>query len=462
LPAFATRYTKYRALYFFALKKRPPRDNDSIQIVGCQILTENLNQVNQGEYPLFFKVKTAEEVLEILNQFNPLREETVSLENAFNRVISQEIISQEDLPDFPRSSMDGYAVNARDTFGATETLPVSLDIAGEISIGTAPEISVGPGKAVRIPTGGMMPKGADAVVMVEYCHLLDNKTIEISHAVSPLENVISPGDDFRKGVTIFKKGTRLRPQDLGLLAGLGISTVTVHKKARVAIISTGDEILPIEQRPGPGQVRDINSYTLTAFCRQAGVIPVNLGLCKDSFNDLRDMVKKGIETADTLWISGGSSVGTMDMTVNVLESFDRMELLVHGISISPGKPTIIVKIGNKAVFGLPGHAASAMVIAEIFLNPFLSRLSGDINAFEDSHFYIEAELSRNIESASGRDDYIRIRLEKRDGRLFAEPIFGKSGLISTLVEAHGLLKIDRNTEGLYKGQAVKVMLFKAL
>jgi len=434
----------------------------SLQIIGCQILTEKLNQVNQGEYPLFFKVKTTEEVLEILNQFNPLREETISLEDAFNRVISQEIISQEDLPDFPRSSMDGYAVNARDTFGAIETLPVSLDIAGEISIGTAPEISIGPGKAVRIPTGGMMPKGANAVVMVEYCHLLDNKTIEISHAVSPLENVISPGDDFRKGVTIFKKGTRLRPQDLGLLAGLGISTVTVHKKARVAIISTGDEILPIEQRPGPGQVRDINSYTLTAFCRQAGVIPVNLGLCKDSFNDLKDMVKKGIETADTLWISGGSSVGTMDMTVNVLKSFDRMELLVHGISISPGKPTIIVKIGNKAVFGLPGHAASAMVIAEIFLNPFLSRLSGDINAFEDSRFYIEAELSRNIESASGRDDYIRVRLEKRDGRLFAEPIFGKSGLISTLVEAHGLLKIDRNTEGLYKGQAVKVMLFKAL
>ncbi len=409
---------------------------------------------------MFFKVKTAEEVLEILKKFSPLGEDTVSLEDAFNRVISQEIISQEDLPDFPRSSMDGYAVRARDTFGATETLPVSLDLAGEIPIGTAPEISVGPGKAVRIPTGGMMPEGADAVVMVEYCHPLDDKTIEVSHAISPLENVISCGDDFRKGITIFKKGTRLRPQDLGLMAGLGISTVSVHKRARVAIISTGDEIVPIGQRPGPGQVRDINSYTLTAFCRQTGVIPVNLGLCKDRFNDLRDMVKKGIETADTIWISGGSSVGTSDMTVKVLESFDHMELLVHGISISPGKPTIIARIGNKAMFGLPGHAASAMVIAEILLNPFLSRLSGDINAFEDNHFFINAELIRNIESVSGRDDYIRVRLEKRDGQIYADPIFGKSGLISTLVESHGLLKIDRNTEGLYKGQAVKVMLFK--
>ncbi|HJX33613.1 MAG TPA: molybdopterin molybdotransferase MoeA, partial [Desulfatiglandales bacterium] len=321
---------------------------------------------------MFFKVKTAEEVLEILKEFNALGEETISLEDALNRILSREIVSREDLPDFPRSSMDGYAVRARDTFGATETLPVSLDLAGEIAIGMAAEISVGPGKAVRIPTGGMIPEGAEAVVMDEYCHHLDDKTIEVSHAVSPLENVISPGDDFKKDVTIFKKGTRLRPQDLGLLAGLGISTVSVHKRAKVAIISTGDEIVPIDQRPGPGQVRDINSYTLTAFCRQTGVIPVNLGLCKDRFNDLRDMVKRGIETADTLWISGGSSVGTSDMTVKVLESFDHMELLVHGISISPGKPTIIARIGNKAVFGLPGHAASAMVIAEIFLNPFLS------------------------------------------------------------------------------------------
>jgi molybdopterin molybdotransferase len=409
---------------------------------------------------LFFKVKTAEEVFEILKGFFPLGKETISLEDSINRILSQKIVSQEDLPDFPRSSMDGYAVRARDTFGATEGLPTYLDLAGEVLMGTTPEISVGPGKAVKISTGGMMPKGSDAVVMVEYCHPLDDKTIEVSHAVSPLENVISPGDDFKKGVLIFEKGSCLRPQDLGLLAGLGISAVSVYKRARVAIISTGDEIVPIYQRPGPGQVRDINSYTLTAFCRQAGAIPVNLGLCKDNFNDLREMVSKGLETADTLWISGGSSVGTRDMTLKVLESFDGMELLVHGIAISPGKPTIIARIGSKAVFGLPGHAASAMVVAKIFLNPFLSRLSGDINAFEDTHFYLEAELNRNIESTSGRDDYIRVKLEKRDGRLFAEPIFGKSGLISTLVEAHGLLKIDRNTEGLYKGQTVKVMRFK--
>ena len=174
------------------------------------------------------------------------------------------------------------------------------------------------------------------------------------------------------------------------------------------------------------------------------------------------MVAKGLETADTLWISGGSSVGARDITVQVLESFPGMELLVHGISISPGKPTIIARIGDKAVFGLPGHVASAMVVAEVFLNPFLSRLAGDTQAFEDHHFYLPAELARNIESASGRDDYIRVKLDKREGRFFAEPIFGKSGLISTLVEAHGLVKIDRNTEGLYQGQVVQVMLFNPM
>ncbi len=409
---------------------------------------------------MFFKVRTSEEVFEILKGFHPCGEETVSLKEALNRIISRDITAPEDLPEFPRSTMDGYAVRAKDTFGATESLPAFLETAGEVIMGQAPTDKVTPGKAIRISTGGMIPEGADAVVMIEYCHSLDEKTIEVSRTVSPLENVIKPGDDLKKGTVIFEKGFILRPQDLGLLAGLGIEKVTTFKRPRVAIISTGDEVIPIEQRPGPGQVRDINSYTLGAFCSSAGAIPINLGLCKDSFSDLRGMVANGLEDADTVWISGGSSVGARDITVQVLESFPGMELLAHGISISPGKPTIIARIGDKAVFGLPGHVASAMVVAEVFLTPFLAGLAGVAKAFEDSHFYVEAELTRNIESASGRDDYIRVKLIKRDGRYLAEPVFGKSGLISTLVEAQGLVKINRNTEGLYQGQVVNVLLFK--
>jgi len=405
-------------------------------------------------------VKTPEEVLEILKGFGPVSMETIPISEALNRVLSSEIVCEEDMPGFSRSSMDGYAVRAKDTFGASDSLPAFLELAGEVIMGREPEDSVVPGKAMRISTGGMIPDGADAVVMLEYCHSVDEKTIEVSRTVAPMENVIGKGDDFRKGAVIFKKGTVLRPQDIGLLAGLGMQNISVYKKPKVGIISTGDEVIPIDQKPGPGQVRDINSYTLSAFCLQAGAVPVNMGLCKDNFEEMREKAGKVLESCDTLWISGGSSVGYRDMTVKVLESFEGMELLVHGIAISPGKPTIIARLGSKAVFGLPGHVASAMVVAEIFLNPFLARLAGKVLASGDVRQFVQAELERNVESASGRDDYIRVKLHKRDGRVYAEPVFGKSGLISTLVEADGLVKIDRNTEGLYKGQDVSVMLFR--
>jgi molybdopterin molybdotransferase len=408
---------------------------------------------------LFFKVKTTEEVLEIIKGFNPVGEDSVPIEDSLGRYISKEILSPENLPGFYRSSVDGYAVKARDTFGATESLPALLEVTGEVIMGRSPDSACGPGKAIKISTGGMLPEGADGIVMLEYCHQMDDNTIEVSRAISPLENVILPDDDFKEGANIFAKGHHLRAQDLGLLAGLGIARVSIYRRPRIAIISTGDEIVSINQAPAPGQVRDINSYTLSAFCRQAGADPINLGLCGDRFSQLKDMVLKGLEEADSVWISGGSSVGTRDLTLKIFESFDNMELLVHGISISPGKPTIIVRINGKTVFGLPGHTASAMVIAEVFLRTFLSRLSGKDTGKESDHIYVEAKLSRNIESANGRDDYIRVTLAKKGDQLIAEPIFGKSGLISTLVEAHGLLRIDMNSEGVYQGQSVHIMLF---
>ncbi|MEN6623657.1 MAG: gephyrin-like molybdotransferase Glp, partial [Smithella sp.] len=397
---------------------------------------------------------------DILRGFDPVSMETILTGNAHSRVLGKEIISEEDLPNFSRSSMDGYAVQAKDTFGASDSLPAFLELAGEVLMGQIPKEVVMPGTAIKISTGGMIPEGADAVVMVEYCHSVDENTIEVSRSVAPLENIIRRGDDFKKGDIIFKKGATLRPQDIGALAGLGIQEILVYKKPKVAIISTGDEVIPINQNPKPGQVRDINSYTLSAFCDQSGAIPVNMGLCKDNFDEMREMVGRALDTCDTVWISGGSSVGARDMTLKVLESFTDMQLLVHGIAISPGKPAIIAKTGNKAIFGLPGHVASAMVVAEVFLNPFLSWLSGEESAAGDHHNYKQAELTRNVESASGRDDYIRVKLNKKNNRFFAEPIFGKSGLISTLVESDGLVKIDKNTEGLYKGQIIDVMLFK--
>jgi len=409
---------------------------------------------------VFFKVKTTEQVLELVQGFEPVGEEILPLDRAFGRVLSREIVSPEDLPGFPRTSVDGYAIRAKDSFGATESLPALLEIVGEVGMGQIPSMTVGPGEAVKISTGGMVPKGADSVVMVEYCHLLDETTLEVSRAISPQENVIQPDDDFKKGAGVLQKGWRLRSQDVGVLAGLGVTDLPMYKKPRVAIISTGDEVIPVQGRPKPGQVRDINTYTLSAFCIQRGAEPVPVGLCRDDFGQLKNMVNKGLESADTVWISGGSSVGTRDLTLKVFESIEDTELLVHGISISPGKPTIIARRGATAIFGLPGHTASAMVVAEIFLTPFLVRIGGETAVAEEGRNRVPATLSRNIESASGRDDFIRVRLIRNAGEWIAEPIFGKSGLISTLVEADGLLRIDRNTEGLYQGQQVEVMTFK--
>jgi molybdopterin molybdotransferase len=419
---------------------------------------EYCNQKRENK--VFFKVKTSEEVLEILTRFGPINDEIIPIENALGRVLSKDISAPEDLPGFSRSSMDGYAVKAKDTFGATENLPALLDIIGEVSMGQVPAVSIEPGQTVRISTGGMLPQGADGVVMLEYCHLLDERTVEISRVISPLENVIQPNDDFKKGAIVLESGHTLRPQDIGVMAGLGISKVSVFRRPRVAIISTGDEVIPIDQKPFPGQIRDINSYTLRSFCQQTGAESIFLGLCSDKSTPLRSMVEKGLEQADTVWISGGSSMGARDLTLNVFESFDDMELLVHGVSISPGKPTIIARIGSRALFGLPGHVVSAMVVAEVFLSPFIARLSGKKDISAMSRLEVTAELSRNIESAGGRDDYIRVRLIKKDDHLIAEPVFGKSGLISTLVNADGLLKIDRNTEGLYEGQMVNIMIFQ--
>lgn len=408
---------------------------------------------------MFFKVKTTEEVLDLVSKFTPAGEINLSIGNALGLVLSRDIVSSEDLPGFHRSTMDGYAVKAKDTFGASESIPAFLELAGEVLMGQTPDVAATQGKAVKISTGGMLPDGTDGVVMLEYCHSLDEKTIEVSRAISPLENVICPGDDFKKSTTVFKAGCKLRPQDIGLLAGLGISDVSVFRRPKVAIISTGDEIVPIEKTPEPGQVRDVNSYTLSAFCKQVGAEPTIMGLCGDDFTQLQEMVKNSLDFADTVWISGGSSVGTRDMTLKVLESFDDMDLLVHGISISPGKPTIMATIGGRAVFGLPGHTASAMVVAEVFLKKFISNLLSNNTQNSALHNNIKAEMSRNVESKSGRDDFIRVRIEKKGDKLIADPVFGKSGLISTLVDAHGLVRIERNTEGIYQGQAVDVMLF---
>ena len=407
----------------------------------------------------FFKVKTAPEVLESLKDIHPLGIQTVGITNALNRVLARDIVSSEDIPGFQRSTVDGYALDARDTFGASESLPAPLVIGGEVKMGEVPDFGIKRGQSALISTGGMLPEGCDAVVMVEYAHKIEETVVEITRPVSPLENVILADDDVKEGQTILHKGTLLRAQDLGVLAGLGIEAVEVFRRPRAAIISTGEELVDITGKPEPGQVRDINSYTVGGLCTGLGVKPVYLGLAGDSFGDLKVLVEKGLTKADAILLSGGSSVGVKDMTLDVFLSFANVKLVAHGVSVSPGKPTIIARKGNKTLWGLPGHPVSAMIIYDVFLRYVFARLSGLADPAGYSRHTVEAELDRNIESASGREDYIRVKLVIEDGKVVAKPILGKSGLISTMVEADGIMKIDINTEGLYQGDTVRVRLF---
>jgi len=407
----------------------------------------------------FFKVKTPEDVFKSLKDIEPLGTESVPITGALSRVLAEDSISDEDLPGFQRSAMDGYALAAKDSFGASENLPTPLNIVGEVTMGEMPRFGLHRGECAQISTGGMLPKGADAVVMVEYTQMVEVGLVEISRPVSPLENVILPDDDVKKGQVVLHKGSLLRPQDLGILAGLGIGMVDVFTRPKAAIISTGEEIVDISKKPEAGQMRDINSYTLGGLCIKAGVEPIYCGIIRDRFEDLTLFIEKGISQADVVLLSGGSSVGVKDFTLDAFLSLDGVEVVAHGVSISPGKPTVIARKENKTLWGLPGHPVSAMIIFDIFLKYLFGKLVGLTNLTEYNSHAIEAELDRNIESANGREDYIRVKLTQAEGKWLATPILGKSGLISTMVEADGIVTIDMNTEGLYKGETVQVRLF---
>jgi molybdopterin molybdotransferase len=405
----------------------------------------------------FFQVKTSSELLEIIKTFPLLDQERISLIEGLNRVLGEDILSPEDLPHFPRASMDGFALRARDTFGASEAVPALLTLSGEIAMGQDMKVPVEPGHCFRIATGGMVPPGADAVAMIEHSQPLDQQTIEIFKPVSPLDHVIQVGEDIKKGETILPAGRRLRPQDLGLLAGLGIRDIPVYTIPKVAVISTGDEIVPIEDRPDPGFIRDINSLTIMSLAKEAWAVPEFLGRTKDHFADLKSQCQKGLDKADLILISGGSSVGSRDFTVEVIHSFADAEILAHGVSISPGKPTILARIGRKILWGLPGHTVSAMIVFSLFVKPCLNHLAGEKEARPISK--IKARLIRNIASAQGREDYVRVALHCGEAGWEAFPILGKSGLISTMVRADGMIQIEQHCEGLEKGEEVEVWLF---
>jgi molybdopterin molybdotransferase len=367
-------------------------------------------------------------------------------------VLAEDVHAPTDLPTFARSTMDGFAVRAADTFGASEGLPAYLEVKNEVLMGRAADFHLQPGQCARIATGGMLPNRADAVIMVEQTQDVGSGTIEALRAVAPGENVVQIGEDVHTGDPILPMGHQVRPQDIGGLLALGITRVCAARRLKVGILSGGDELVQPDDEPGPGQIRDINSYTLAALVRRAGHEPCLFGIVPDDYTVLQSAAQKALDSSDVLILSAGSSVSTRDMTAQVIQSLGQPGVLVHGVSLKPGKPTILAVCNEKPAFGLPGNPVSCMVTFDLFVAPTLAHLSG---AQQPPRRSVTARLARNIASATGREDYVQVRLENGA----AIPVFGKSNLIFTLIRADGMLKVPLDVGGLNAGAEVEVVLF---
>jgi molybdopterin molybdotransferase len=407
----------------------------------------------------FLKLVTPDEALVRLNAYlkTLVGSETIDTADALGRVIASDVYAPENLPSFSRSTMDGFAVRAGDTYGASEGLPAYLRVVGEMPMGRSSDIEVHKGEAVKVYTGGMVARGADAVVMIENSQQADDSTIEVSRPLAPGENILNIGDDIRMGESVFSIGRILKSQDIGGLMALGITAIKVFFRPRVSIISAGDEVVTPDKTPLPGQVRDVNTYTISNLVRQSGGIPITYGVIHDDKMELKKIVSTIINESEVLVISSGSSVSTRDLTAGVISSLGTPGVIVHGVSLRPGKPTILAVIDGKPVFGLPGNPVSAMVVFDLFVRPAIYRVGGCLNApFSPT---VTAQLTQNIASTTGREDYVPVILERNGDKYRATPIFGESNLIMTLVKADGLARIPLDKHGLIEGEFVNVRLF---
>lgn len=391
----------------------------------------------------------------------PPEVEWVDTADALGRVTAQPVTAGEALPAFSRSTVDGYAVRARDTFGASDSLPAYLSLVGEVPMGAAPAFRVEPGQAALIHTGGMLPEGADAVVMLEYTQAARPGEIEVLRAAPPGENLLLAGEDVQPGQQVLPAGARLRPAEIGGLMALGLTRVAAARQPRVGVLSSGDEVIPPEQPAGPGQVRDVNSYTLSALAAQHGGLPCRYGIVPDRREAMRDTLRAALEECDLVVITAGSSASTRDLTAEVIAEMGAPGVLVHGVNVKPGKPTILAVCAArggkaKAVIGLPGNPVSALVIAGLFVVPVIERLLGLPPGRPRAA--VSARLTTNIPSQAGREDWLPVRLREAPGGWQAEPIFYKSNLIFTLAQADGLVHIPPAATGLEVGAQVQVVL----
>jgi len=398
---------------------------------------------------LFLRVVTLEEAVGVIHDIAPAPAgEEIPLSKALHRVLARDVPAAEDIPGFARTTVDGYAVRAADTVGAGEAIPAILRLSGEVSMGMEPGRPLGRGEGIYLPTGAMLPAGSDAAVMIEYTERIGDEIL-VKRPAAPGENVILTGEDFPKGGLILRRGTSLSPRDIGILAAAGHDRIAVYRRPVVGTISTGNELVPVKATPGPGEVRDANGLMCAAFVEEAGCRPRPYGIVRDDRKALGGTLDMAISECDAILISGGSSKDIRDLAASVIA--EKGEVLVHGIGIAPGKPTIIGRAGGRPVIGLPGHPASAYVILHALAGPLLSAMSGSRGVEKR----VSVILAENIPSQKGRVEFVRVRIE--DGRAF--PCFGKSGLLNTFAGSDGLVQVPAEREGFEAGETVEVILW---
>lgn len=414
--------------------------------------------LKEAHLPEFFNLKGPDEAIELMcERIAPVATHNAEIETAFGRVLSETLSADNPVPTFDRSSMDGYSVRASDTYGATESLPAYLEVKGEVQMGQPPHIALLPGEAAVTHTGGMLATGADAVVMIEQTELSGNNILQVFKPVAIGENVITVGDDFPPGSTIASVGTYIDENIIGALLANGVTTCSVFRRPKLAVFSAGDELVHPSERPLDGKIRDINLYTISASARASGAVVDCYPRQPDIYEKQLSVARQALEKADVLIFTSGSSVNTRDLTSQVVGSLGDPGVLIHGLTVKPGKPTVLGMAGIKPIIGLPGNPVSALTIFNVVGKPIIRKLSGMKSLrVRPSH---TAVIGEDIPSLAGRTDYVRVKLYESEEGTTAKPIFGISNSISVLSNSDGYIKVPSQVSGIYAGDQVNIFSY---
>ncbi len=406
-----------------------------------------------------FRLNTLFDTLEEMEksfQDIELEAEEVGIEHALGRYAAEDIAVRDDIPGFNRAAVDGYAVISGDTYGTGDGVRPVFSQMGQSDVGKECTISLGPNECVYISAGAMMPPNADAVVTLDDSEVIGPLEIVINRTVNRGESVIHKGDDFKKGAILLSKGNRIGTREIGALAGAGHSHIKVLKRLHASVVSTGDEIIePFNTILSPGQVRDINSYTISANLKTLGVVPANKGIVKDNSRGMEEVLEKSLNSSDIIIITGGSSEGTMDKTLSVIKRIEGVEIIINKIGMSPGADSIVARVGNRVIFCLPGNPISALITFNIMVKPMIMCF----NKSAGRYLSIRAKCTRSYKSAPGREEYLIINIDRNEDIYTATPMIGKEGFITSMLSADGYVKIRASDDGIKEGQEVEVILF---